>query len=152
LAKLDDFLQTADDLERQFAGSPLSTSSMGGGSRSKPPPRRGTLGAKTIAVAADILEIYGPMPTRDLVPHIEARDIEVGGKSKIATLSARLSAGRDVLELRDGKWHRKTDMRTSGASAPQEGEAADRTAEGRSAASYWDQAEEGGTHNAATLT
>lgn len=68
------------------------------------------VGAETARTAAKIVSEAGvPMSTRDLVPLVEAHGIEIGGKDKIATLSARLGndAKRDggALVLLAGKWH-----------------------------------------------
>ena len=68
------------------------------------------VGAQTAKAAADVVrEANRPMATRDLVPLVEAHGIEIGGKDKVATLSARLGndAKRDDghLVLTAGKWH-----------------------------------------------
>ena len=68
------------------------------------------VGAETARAAADVIREAGrPMRTRDLVSLVEAHGIEIGGKDKVATLSARLGndARRDGgrLKLHAGKWH-----------------------------------------------
>lgn len=67
-------------------------------------------GAATADAAYNIIRAANrPMSTRDLLPLIEAHGIEIGGKNKIATLSARLGndAKRDDGKLHNkaGKWH-----------------------------------------------
>jgi len=41
--------------------------------------------------------------TRDLLPVIQEKGIEIGGVNLVATLSARLSQSM-MLELKEGKW------------------------------------------------
>jgi len=67
------------------------------------------IGARTAEIAVTILREAGnPMSTRDLVPLVEAHEIEIGGKDPVATLSARLSNYAKMnheLRLVAGRWH-----------------------------------------------
>lgn len=60
----------------------------------------------TITATLKIIQTQGPQTTRDLVPMIEAFNIPVGGRSKVATLSARLcTSGKGILHLnQERKW------------------------------------------------
>jgi hypothetical protein len=102
LERLDTFLAMAadlardDDQPRQAERVPRS---------SRQPARRGA-GADTVTAAIAILRERGhPLPTRELLPLIVQHGIEVGGKSPIATLSARLSGAKGVLQMSAGRWN-----------------------------------------------
>lgn len=67
-------------------------------------PRKGRVNP-TRAAASEILEAHGgPMETRDMLPLIIARGIDVGGKDPVATLSARLSNSDDFQNKRGVGW------------------------------------------------
>ncbi|MGI3170169.1 hypothetical protein ACRARG_13540 [Pseudooceanicola sp. C21-150M6] len=73
----------------------------GGGVRSRPAPTM----APTRIAAREILDELGmPVETRDLLPLIQERGIEVGGKDPIATLSARLSNSEEFKVRRGVGW------------------------------------------------
>lgn len=108
------------------------------------------VGAETAKVAESIIRAADkPMATRDLVPLIEAHDIEIGGKDKVATLSARL--GNDAkreggrLQLQAGKWHLPEWI-----SKADNEETADTPTKDEPAASFFSN-REGGETNAAPL-
>lgn len=147
LARLDTFLAMAAELARD--GTDLALADNPNRARRQTARRGSGVGIKTVAAALEIVQENGPQPTRDLVPLIEARGIEVGGKSKIATLSARLSTtGKGMIRMFEGKWHEAKQHVTPGpetafereelADAPVKDEFADllfhQTKEGRYAA------------------
>jgi len=47
--------------------------------------------------------------TRDLLPKLEAMNIEIGGQNPVATLSARLS-GSQMFRQQGGRWYLKPDI------------------------------------------
>ncbi len=101
LARLDTFLEMAAELARDGVDTELTE-------RATPRPRQTAprgVGADTVAAALDIVRQHGPQATRALLPLIAARGIPIGGKSEIATLSARLSTtGKGVIWMFEGKW------------------------------------------------
>src|SRR5690242_8845432 len=136
VARIDDFLAMAAELEREDNQPKTSAS------KPRQSARRG-VGIETVEAAAEILRDRGPLSTRDLVPMIEARGIEIGGKSNIATLSARLSGGKGVIELIAGKWRLVENGEMSGEGTdPEQDESADDTVRGRSADSLFNQTKE----------
>ena len=89
------------------------------------------------------------MATRELLPLVLARGIEVGGKDAVATLSARISK-KGAVELVNGKWWLiQSDTESSSATADDNEEAADIPAKETSAASFFHN--EGGTHGTALV-
>jgi hypothetical protein len=76
--------------------------------------------------------------------------IQIGGKSEIATLSARLSSGgKGVVELIDGKWRAAVPDEAPGPETVSEREeSADSSLTGKSADSLFNQTK-GGTYAAA---
>lgn len=115
LSRIEEFLAIAYELQGETAPT-SDTANMSGTTRKLAGPMTETsrapagVGAETARIAASILTATGnPMATRDLVPLIEAHGIEIGGKDRVATLSARL--GNDAkrsdgkLRLVGGKWH-----------------------------------------------
>src|SRR5690348_172481 len=106
LARIDSFLKMAAELERDFDTERSQTAA----TAPRAMARRGA-GAATVAAALEIVRLRGPLPTRDLVPLIEQGGIVIGGKSKVATLSARLStSGKGQLRMRAGRWHESTSI------------------------------------------
>jgi hypothetical protein len=81
---------------------------------------RGGIGADTLAAAVEIVTLEGPMSTRDMLPMILAKGIEVGGGDPVATLSARIS-NKGKLRTYNGKWHLITE--DSGPKGSEEEEA-----------------------------
>ena len=66
--------------------------------------------AQTEALSMQILtENGGPMITRDLLRALEGRGYSVGGKSPIATLSARLSRSSGLVNTRPHGWWMRTE-------------------------------------------
>ena len=112
LQRVEAFLTMAYELQGQSGGQSLS---VGGNSSPLTGPRQtkrapAGVGAETARVAAEIIrDANRAMTTRELTPLIEAHGIEISGKDKVATLSARLGndAKRDDghLKLIAGKWH-----------------------------------------------
>src|SRR6185312_15389269 len=107
LARIDRFLESADEMARELGLAPAAAPAP----QTRKLARRGT-GAETLNAVAAIIEAQGPMSTRDLVPLVLERGIEIGGKDAIATLSARISK-KGVVELDGGKWRLMT-LGTSG--------------------------------------
>ena len=141
LARLDDFLAMAAELMGEPATMPTS----------KRAPRqivkvRSGVGAETVAAAVEVLRDGGvPLSSRDLLPKVEARGVEVGGKQPIATLSARLAGGKDVLQMIEGKWHlvEASGSNSGPESASAEEESADQPVAERPADSLNHQTKEG---------
>ena len=103
--------------------------------------------APTRDAARSILEEVGkPIETRDLLPLIRERGVEVGGKDPVATLSARLSNSSEFVVRRGVGWW------FSDQSFPGEEfeEAESYTVEGDTSASS-ESNDEGGESNAAAL-
>jgi hypothetical protein len=146
LARLDAFLAMAEDLARDEDLS-RQTDRTAKGSRQMA--RRGA-GADTVAAAVEILRDCGhPLPTRELLPMIVNRGIEVGGKSPIATLSARLSGAKGVLQMSAGRWSLIEHSEALGPEAsPEREESAHPLSTERSADSLFHQTK-GGTYAAA---
>ena len=113
LQRVDSFLSMAYELQGETNVPPVMTD----GEKVAAPIRRHTakraasgVGALTAKTAADIIrEANRPMSTRELAPLVEAHGVEIGGRDKVATLSARL--GNDakrtggLLVLEAGKWN-----------------------------------------------
>ncbi len=148
LARLESFLATAFELERDLAkdGS-VARDKRSDSDKADAPIRqrvarqRGGVGADTVAAAEEIIRDRGPLPTRDLLPLIRAKGIEVGGNDPVATLSARIS-NRSSLESHHGKWRFREISRASDAQASEEEEAADSPAKEQSTASMFTQTKE----------
>jgi hypothetical protein len=148
IARLDIFLAMAAELSGDEGHTPRAE-------RTVRATRRGAsrgIGAETVAAAIGIVRDRGPQPTRDLLPMIKALGINVGGKSEIATLSARLStSGKGTIEMAAGRWREAEQDKAPGPGlAPEREESADPSVEGRSADSLFNQAKEG--RYAAALT
>jgi hypothetical protein len=146
LARIDAFLEVAAELSRNEGDSPVR-----GAPRLRPAIAQRGVGADTVAAGLAIVRMHGPLTTRSLLPLIKERGIPVGGKSDIATLSARLSStGKGVLEIFEGKWHAVQPNEAPGSETPPEREeSADETVRGQSADSLFHQTKEG--RYAATL-
>jgi len=134
-AKLETFLATYYDLEQELK-SRSATETQTDAEKADAPKRQrqatrpvAGIGADTINAAEAIVLEHGPISTRDMLPLILARGIEVGGKDPVATLSARLS-GRGDLVVHGGKWHFKNDL-------PWKKEEADNPAKDTSASSLF---------------
>ena len=111
-AKLESFLHTAlelqSDLVRHNVERPVVTA---GRSEVNPrmrvgerkPPKSGAIYDTAMAARDYMLANGDGRKTRDLLPVIQERGIEIGGVNLVATLSARLSQSM-MLELKEGKW------------------------------------------------
>lgn len=100
VARIDNFLAVAEELAREDGQKDRAQAQ----TAPRQAARRGA-GADTVAAALRFILDIGPQPTRDLLPLIIANGIEVGGKSPIATLSARLSSGgKGIIEMVSGRW------------------------------------------------
>jgi hypothetical protein len=143
LKKLDTFLAMAAELEHEDDQH----------ERAKAAPRQAArrgAGAETVAAALEIVRDSGPQHTRDLLPLITSRGIHVGGKSPIATLSARLSSGgKGIIEIAQGRW-RAVEQNSAlvPETVPEGEESADQSVRGKSADSLFTQTK-GGTYAAA---
>lgn len=141
LARLDAFLELAAELAR--SGSDSLTAQNTPRARSTAAARG--VGADTVAASLEIVRVQGSQATRDLLPMIKARGIPVGGKSEIATLSARLSStGKNVIEMHEGKWREVPQHTTSEpVTALESEESADQSLAGESADSLFHHTREG---------
>jgi len=155
LARLETFLATAYELEQELSGKPASLKTATPAEKADAPARRRVMarsgtGAETVRAVVEILADRGqPMATRELLPLVLARGIEVGGKDAVATLSARISK-KGAVELVNGKWWLiQSDTESSSATADDNEEAADIPAKETSAASFFHN--EGGTHGTALV-
>jgi hypothetical protein len=130
LARLDVFLEMAAELARDKADSPPPERTV---SRPRHMAARG-VGADTVAAALEIVRRHGPLATRALLPLITARGIPIGGKSEIATLSARLStSGKGIIRMSAGRWRAAQQDEAQGPeTVPEREESADPSMEGRS--------------------
>ena len=146
LARLDAFLAMAAELAADEDQPPRLGRAIG---VTRPAAKRG-VGAETVAAALGIVRDSGPQLTRDLLPMIKDLGIQIGGKSEIATLSARLSSGgKGVVELIDGKWRAAVPDEAPGPETVSEREeSADSSLTGKSADSPFNQTK-GGTCAAA---
>ncbi len=140
LARLDAFLEMAAEL----AGDELDPQPVGRTMSRRQPAARG-VSADTVLAALEIVQGHGPQATRDLLPLIVARGIPVGGKSEIATLSARLSTtGKGMIRMSEGKWHEVKEHVAPGPETVSEREeSADHLGEVESADSLFHQTKEG---------
>lgn len=114
LTKIEQFLAVAYELQ---GGSPAQSSSaalsveqkIDAPLKAKISRARSGIGEETAKIAKAILTEAGrPLSTRDLLPLVEAHNIEIGGKDKVATLSARLSnfvKKGGQIQLVGGKWY-----------------------------------------------
>ena len=113
LQRIESFLQMAYELQSDQADAPQA---LAGSAKMVSHIRLSVgraptgVGAETVKVAEEIMREAGrAMATRELVPLIQAHNIEIGGKDPVATLSARL--GNDAkredwhVRLRAGKWY-----------------------------------------------
>jgi hypothetical protein len=113
--KLEAFLATYYDLEQELKSSPPADAKSDAQKADAPKRQRQNtrphagLGLDTIIAAESIVLEHGPMSTRDMLPLILARGIEVGGRDPVATLSARIS-GRGDLYAYSGKWYFENDL------------------------------------------
>jgi hypothetical protein len=150
LGRIDAFLAMANELAQEFGERPTPLRA-----QFTDAPRRSTkrrnLGSETVAAAIEIIRDRGhSLPTRDLVPLISARGIEIGGKSPIATLSARLSAAKgSTLDLINGKWCLINGDGMPRAGVSEQDEPADSSLTGKSADSLFNRQANGGAHAAA---
>jgi hypothetical protein len=141
LARLDAFLAMAAELAEDEGQPPRLERAI---SVPRPAAKRG-IGAETVAASLGIVRDSGPQLTRDLLPRIKALGIQIGGKSEIATLSARLSSsGKGIVQMIGGKWREAVPNEApEPETAPEKEESADHTVEGRSADSLFNQTKEG---------
>jgi hypothetical protein len=152
LARIEAFLATAFELEQDLAREKPADRRSDAKKADAPVRRAATtprsgVGKDTLDAAAEIVREYGSMSTRDLLPYICAKGIDVGGKDPVATLSARLS-GKGVLEVYHGKWRFIEGAEGSGNAGNEE--ATDNPTKDQSAASLFTQAKE--NEHAAALT
>jgi hypothetical protein len=147
LARLDTYLAVHAELteDEDRAARPERTASS-----VRAAAKRGGIGAETVDAALGIVRNRGPQLTRDLLPMIKALGIQIGGKSEIATLSARLSSsGKGVVEMVDGKWREAVrDTAPEPETVPEREEPADPSLTGESADSLFHQTK-GGAYAAA---
>lgn len=152
LARIEQFLATAYELQQDLIGSvrrdDRSDAEKANAPRAARQVRSSTgLGALTVQTAVDAVRERGPMATRDLLPIVLGRGVEVGGKDPVATLSARLS-NKGPLKMMGGKWHYQSENPTEDVG---DEEATDDPAKDESAASLFT-ASQGERRDAAALT
>jgi len=111
---------------------------------------RGRINPTREAVAKILEENGGPLQTRDLLPRLRARGVEVGGKDPVATLSARLSNSDDFrIDRAVGWWFSNKPIPIPMPSQVTMNEAEDRSLEVQPSASDTDQ--EGGDNRASLI-
>lgn len=68
--------------------------------------RSDTQKQRIVDAAATLIAVHGPMRTRDLLAHMQAQGVEVGGANKIDTISVALTRSRDRFKSngRSGGW------------------------------------------------
>lgn len=149
LARIEAFLATAFELESELNKSPITRDSRTDAQKAEAPKRQrqasrpvSGIGAATINAAEQFIAERGPMTTRDLLPLIRSRGIEVGGNDPVATLSARISHKGDLVTF-NGKWHFKDKAPSVAGLNSTNNEAADNPAKDQSAASLF-QSNQGG--------
>ncbi|HEX8413149.1 MAG TPA: hypothetical protein VF637_04610 [Sphingomicrobium sp.] len=138
LARLEAFLATAYELQQEFSKAPVTAPQTTDAQKADRPIVRRMAAAGTGSVTLQaVLEILRdrdePLSTRDLLPLVLAKGIEVGGKDQLATLSARISQKGPIV-VRNGKWWFTEDNRASDEQSSGE-EAADAPGKDMSAAS-----------------
>lgn len=153
LSRIEAFLATAFELQQEF-GRPTGQA-VSDAAKADAPARRmrsaatGS-GSETLQAVIDILNARGePMATRELLPLVQAKGIEVGGKSPLATLSARISS-KGPIAVKNGKWWFINDQQETSCAEASEGEAAEHSRTEQSAASLFG-SNEGDRQNAAAL-
>jgi hypothetical protein len=155
LARIEAFLATAFELEQELSASGTTQMLMTDAAKADAPERkisrsRGGAGADTLRAVTEILEERGQsMSTRDLLPLVRAKGVEVGGKDPVATLSARISQ-KGVVELVAGRWALIHNDEGSGAVSAGVGETADIPGKDPSAVSLFNSSE-GERRDAAAL-
>jgi len=107
VAKIDTFLELAaefgDDDGVATLAAPNPPPRVRVRVRERKPPTQGVV-RQTADVVMDYMRAYGEgKKTRELVPVVEDAGVEVGGKDKVATLSARIYTS-SMFEMRQGKW------------------------------------------------
>lgn len=155
LARIESFLATAYELQQELSGSAASKTSMTDIDKADLPARRTMAargsGAQTLDAVVQILRERGmPMSTRDLLPSVLARGIEVGGKDPIATLSARISS-KGIVRLNHGKWWLVNDAQEKSAETSAEADEAADTPDSETSAASLFNASQGERRDAAAL-
>jgi hypothetical protein len=148
LARIEAFLATAFELESELDKSPIPQRDHRSDADKADAPKRkrqasrplSGIGAQTIDAAEALIRERGPMTTREMLPLIRAKGIEVGGNDAVATLSARISHKGDLVTYH-GKWFFKDEVPSVNGSGQKE--AADNPAKDTSAASLF-QSNQGG--------
>jgi hypothetical protein len=113
--KLEAFLATYYDLEQELKSDAPKDDQTDAEKADAPKRQRSAtrpqagVGLDTINAAEAIVREHGPMSTRDMLPLVLARGIDVGGRDPVATLSARIS-GRGDLYAYSGKWYFEPDL------------------------------------------
>ncbi len=140
LTRIEAFLATAFELQQEFdrpASQPMSDAAKADAPLKRVRSAATGSGSETLQAVVDILRTRNePTSTRDLLPLVLAKGIAVGGKSALATLSARISQ-KGPIAVNDGKWwFVNEDHKTSGAEASGD-EAAEQSGTEQSAASLF---------------
>lgn len=145
LARIEAFLATAYELQQELGGK-SAVPVMSDAAKADAPVGRSRAaptgsGTETLKAVVDILRERGrPMSTRDLLPLVQAKGIQVGGKSPLATLSARISQ-KGVVAVNGGVWWFIDDKPNSDGS-PSDEKTADLPSKGGSAASLFQSSKE----------
>lgn len=108
LARIEAFLATAYELQQEMDQSgrpdPVSDAVKADAPIQKLRAPNSGSGSATLQAVVEVLKEQGrPLAIRELLPLVLAKGIEVGGKSPLATLSARISQ-KGVVEVREGQW------------------------------------------------
>lgn len=157
LARIEAFLATAFELKRDLTSNPIVKDARTDAEKADAPKRQrqsnrplGGIGAETLEAAEAIVRERGPQSTRDLLPLVRAKGIEVGGDDTdraIAILSARLS-GKGDLMIYAGKWHFEDQLPPLIRQRLAQKEASDNPGKDQSDASLF-HSNEGGSHGTA---
>lgn len=108
LARIEAFLATAYELQQELSQSarpdPVTDAAKADAPIQRLRSQATSSGSATLQAVVEVLnEQARPLAIRELLPLVLAKGIEVGGKSPLATLSARISQ-KGVVEVRDGQW------------------------------------------------
>lgn len=155
MARIEAFLATAYELQQEFDQGATVTKPQSDTHKADAPARatRSTSiggGSVTLRAVGEILRERGvPLSTKELLPLVRAKGIEVGGKDALATLSARISQ-KGLVTVTGGKWWFIGGQQASSGESLGEEAADEHPAKEQSAASLF-HSNQGERHNAAAL-
>jgi hypothetical protein len=114
VAKIDTFLELAAEFGDDDVGQGALLPNPPPRSRERKPPTQGVV-RQTADIVMAYMRAYGEgRKTRELVPVVEGAGVEVGGKDKVATLSARIYTS-SMFQMKQGRWfiRQKADEETA---------------------------------------